>query len=81
LPHQPQLDATPTQVTLGLPEGWRFVAARGVQVDQSGRVATLDRALDRTERVRVRIARDRGSGLWGRLQRGTDLAVAPVAGH
>jgi hypothetical protein len=75
LPRQPQIDATPTHITLELASGWRFAEARGLKLTKGGRVASLDRPLDHAERLRVRIVRDRGSGLWGRLQRGADLAV------
>jgi hypothetical protein len=79
LPRQPQLEPTPTHIALELPEGWRFAEAKGLDISGQGRLATLDRPLDRAERLRVRITRDLGSGLWGRLQRGADLAAAPVA--
>jgi hypothetical protein len=70
LPHQPQLDATATRVTVTVPDGWRFVDAQGLRVGDHGRTATLFQAVDRPEQLRVRIVRDLGSGLWGRLQRG-----------
>jgi UDP-N-acetylmuramyl pentapeptide phosphotransferase/UDP-N-acetylglucosamine-1-phosphate transferase len=74
LMHQPQLEPTPTHVKLTLADGWRFVDAQGFRLGRSGRTATLDRAVDRPEQLRVRVVRDRGSGLWGRLQRGAGPA-------
>jgi hypothetical protein len=74
LPHQPQLEPTPTRLALTVADGWRFVNARGLHVGDGGRTATLDRAVDRSTRLRVRVVRDHGSGLWARLRRGADAA-------
>jgi hypothetical protein len=78
LPRQPQLQPTPTRVTVTVAEGWRFVDAHGLELRDEGRTATLDRSVDRNERLRVRVVRDLGSGLWGRLQRGAGVALGTV---
>jgi len=74
LPRQAQLEPTPTRVTVTVADGWRFVDAQGLRVGSDGRTATLDKAVDHAEQLRVRIVRDRGSGLWARLQRGAGAA-------
>jgi hypothetical protein len=65
---QPSVNPDTTEVVLGLPEGWRFVDARGgIALGDDGRSATYRGSLDRDRRLAVRIARDHGDGIWGHL--------------
>jgi hypothetical protein len=73
MPHQAALEPTPTHVTLSVPSGWRFARVKGATVVNGGRRVMLDRPAGRDLSVRMRIVRDFGSGLWGRLQTGGDL--------
>jgi hypothetical protein len=72
VPHQASTSPTPTKIALTLPSGWKFMQAHGLTVDESGHRATYTGAVDQDLRLRARITRDDGSGLWGRLQAGRD---------
>ena len=72
IPHQAGVDATPTHILLTLPSGWKFVRARGMQLQEAGHRATFDQPVDRDLTLRLKIARDYGSGLWGRLEAGSN---------
>ena len=67
---QPQ--ATPDQaaIRLRLPAGWRFADAQGLRIGDHGHLATFDGPIDHDRLLRVRLVRDRGTGLWARLQDG-----------
>jgi len=70
LPTQPSVNPDAAKVSVRLPGGWRFAQADGLKVDDGGRRATFTGSLDRDRVLRVRIERDYGPGLWGRLQQG-----------
>ena len=70
LPTQPSVNPDAAKVSVRLPGGWRFAQADGLTVDDGGRRATFTGSLDRDRVLRVRIERDYGPGLWGRLQQG-----------
>jgi Protein of unknown function (DUF4012) len=73
VPHQPGLQPTPTRITLRLADGWRFAQARGgMKLNHNARRAIFDGAVDRDLTLRLKIERDYGSGLWGRLQAGSN---------
>jgi Protein of unknown function (DUF4012) len=68
LVRQPLASPDTVAVTLRLPTGWRFADAKDLRVADGGRRATFSGPLNRDRLLRVRIERDHGNGLWGRLQ-------------
>ena len=68
LVRQPLVAADTVAVTLRLPTGWRFAEGSNLRIADAGRRATFSGPLDRDLLLRVRIERDRGNGLWSRLQ-------------
>jgi hypothetical protein len=55
---------------LALPSGWKFSRAKDMRVGEDGHRATFDQPVDQDLTLRLKIVRDYGSGLWGRLQAG-----------
>lgn len=70
LPTQPSIKPDTADVSLRLPEGWRFREADGLTIATGGQTATFRGVLDHDRVLRIRIERDYGDGLWGRLQHG-----------
>ena len=68
LVRQPLASADTVAVTLRLPTGWRFAHAQNLRIADGGHRATFSGLLDHDLLLRVRIERDHGNGLWGRLQ-------------
>jgi UDP-N-acetylmuramyl pentapeptide phosphotransferase/UDP-N-acetylglucosamine-1-phosphate transferase len=68
--HQAGIVPTPTKIDLRLPAGWRFTDAHGLRIVGEGRRAVLDASVDRDLTLSARVIRDRGSGLWARLEEG-----------
>ncbi len=68
LVRQPLAAADTVAVTLRLPTGWRFANAQNLRITDGGHRATFSGPLDHDLLLRVRIERDHGNGLWGRLQ-------------
>jgi hypothetical protein len=72
VPHQTGVEATPTRISLTLPGGWKFSRAKDMQLGDGGHQATFDQPVNRDLTLRLKIVRDYGSGLWGRLQAGSN---------
>ena len=71
---QPSVRPDAADVALHLPDEWRFEDARGgVKISDDGHGARFKGTLDRDRRLRVRIVRNHGDGIWGRLQDGRPL--------
>ena len=71
---QPSVRPDAADVTLRLPDDWRFADARGgVAISDDGHEARFRGTLDRDRRLRLRIVRDHGDGIWGRLRDGRPL--------
>ena len=68
LVRQPLASADTVAVTLHLPTGWRFADAQNLRIANGGRRTTFSGLLDHDLILRVRIERDHGHDLWGRLQ-------------
>jgi hypothetical protein len=67
---QPSVKPDTADISLRLPEGWRFAHADGLKIRDGGRRATFTGTLDRDRLLRVRIERDYGTSVWGQLQQG-----------
>jgi hypothetical protein len=71
---QPSVRPDTADVTVRVPDGWRFEEARGgLQVSDDGREATFTGRLDRDRLLRVWVVRSHGDGLWGKIQDGRRL--------
>lgn len=65
---QPALRADTVHVAIGVPDGYRIVATRGLEVVDGVAKGTI--SLDETRTVAVKIAPSAGLGVWDRLRSG-----------
>ena len=70
LESQPGVTPDHVDISLTLPEGWRFAESEGLELVDDGRRATMRGDVEGDRLLRVRIERDYGGDLWGRLQAG-----------
>jgi UDP-N-acetylmuramyl pentapeptide phosphotransferase/UDP-N-acetylglucosamine-1-phosphate transferase len=74
IPHEAGLQPTPTNVNVHLPDGWRFIDAKGLRISADGHDATFSGSVNRDLVLRAKVVRDYGSGLWGLLEAGANRA-------